>query len=215
MEIEIFADVVCPWCYIGTRRLRRALQLNPEPGPVTLRWRAFQLDPSAPTTPRPVVDALAERFGGRERVDHVLERTTTIAAAEGIELNFDRALIVNTFDAHRLIWFAGTAGGAGRQAELVEALHRAHFTEGLDVASPWVLAAVADSLRLTGAAAFLSSDAGVTEVRADLERARELGIGGVPAFVFAGKYLVTGAQDPQTLRDALEQARQREAAAAG
>lgn len=208
MEIDIYSDVVCPWCYIGARRLARALESDP--GPVTLRWRAFQLDPSAPTTPQPVIDALAPKFGGPDRVRGVFERTTAVAASEGLEFHFDRAVIANTFDAHRLIWFAGSAG---KQADVVEALHRAHFTEGLDVASPWVLASVANSVDLDGAAAFLSSDAGVAEVRADLDNARELGITGVPAFVFAGKYLVTGAQDPSTLRGALDEVRRREEAA--
>lgn len=211
MEIEIYSDVVCPWCYLGTQRLQRALESDPDPDPVTLRWRAFQLDPSAPATPRPVVDALVDKFGGPDRVRHTLDRTARIAEAEGLEFNFDRAVTVNTFEAHRLIWFAGTVG---KQAETAEALYRAHFTEGLDVSSPWVLASVADSVQLTGGAAFLSSDAGVREVRAELDCARELGINGVPAFVFAGKYLVTGAQDPSSLRGALDEVRRRERAAA-
>jgi len=209
VEIEIYSDVVCPWCYIGMRRLMRVVESDG--GPVTLRWRAFQLDPSAPESPRPLLESLAEKFGGPERARQITERTAAVAAAEGIELNFDRALSANTFDAHRLIWFAARAG---KQAVLVEALHRAHFTDGLDIGSPWVLAQVADSVDVNGAAAFLSSDAGVREVRAELDHARELGITAVPTFVFAGKYAITGAQEESTLRQVLEEVRRREASAA-
>lgn len=188
VEIEIWSDVICPWCYIGKTRLDQAL--SQYPGEVTLRWRAFQLDPGAESAGRPLTEALAGKFGGAQRAAQMFDQTAETAAADGLELRFANAIAANTFDAHRLIWFAAQHG---KQAELVDALHAAHFTDGLDLGSRAVLAGIAAEHDLD-AAGFLDSDAGSAEVAADLQEAAELGVTSVPTFVIDGKYAVSGAQ---------------------
>jgi predicted DsbA family dithiol-disulfide isomerase len=212
VEIEIYADIVCPWCYLGKRRLERALETFD--AEVILRWRPFQLDPSTPTEARPLLPWLGASFGGAERARQLTARTAAIAAAEGLDLDFDRALIVNTFLAHRLVWFAdrpeAVAFGAiaDTQPEIVEALHRAHFGDGLDIGSVETLTSLAAEVGLDAARVrrLLDSSEGEVEVRAGLRRAHALGVTGVPTFVFAGRYAVVGAQAPATLRAALDQA---------
>jgi predicted DsbA family dithiol-disulfide isomerase len=204
VRIEIYSDIVCPWCYIGKRRLEQALEAFDEA--VTLRWRAFQLNPSA-TSGLPLLESLARMFGGPERAQQIVARTVGVAESVGLDLHFDRAVTANTFDAHRLSWFAVPSG---KQPELVEALHRAHFTEGFDVSSHPTLVSIAESVGVAGAEEFLGSEAGVAEVRAELAVAREAGVTGVPTFVLAGKYAVTGAQDAAVLRDVLAEVRRRE-----
>lgn len=209
MEIEIYADVVCPWCYIGKRRLEEALASYD--GEVAVRFRPFQLDPSPVDGPRPLLDALAEKFGGPARVREMTDRTTEVAASAGLELRFDRAVAANTFEAHRLVRFAT---GRGLAEPVVEALYRAHFTDGLDIGSRLTLAKIASEVGLDEAEvrAHLDSEAGVAELRDELTAARELGVSSVPTFVLAGKYAVTGAQEAETLRSALAEVARREAA---
>ncbi|MFF5177045.1 DsbA family protein [Micromonospora sp. NPDC000316] len=209
MEIEIYADVVCPWCYIGKRRLDEALAQYD--GEVTVRYRPFQLDPSPVPEPRPTVEALAAKFGGAERARQMFDHVTQIAAGDGLRLDFDRSLIANTFDAHRLVSYATDHGLA---AEMVEALYQAHFQQGVDVGSREALAAIAGGIGLDAADArrFLDSDERVADVRAELAAARDLGISSVPTFVLAGKYAVSGAQETQTLLAALAEVEQRESA---
>ncbi|MGN9812003.1 DsbA family oxidoreductase [Micromonospora sp. BQ11] len=207
MEIEIYADVVCPWCYIGKRRLEQALESYD--GEVTVRYRPFQLDPSPVPEPRPLVDALADKFGGRDRARQMFGQVTEVAAGVGLKLDFDRALAANTFDAHRLVSWATDQG---RAADMVDALYRAHFTDGIDVGSREALAALASGIGLDGAEArrFLDSDERVSDVREDLAAARQLGVTSVPTFVLAGRYAVTGAQEPETLLAALTEVHRRE-----
>lgn len=209
VEIEIYSDVVCPWCYIGKRRLDAALAAYD--GDVTVRYRPFQLDPRPVPTPRPLIDGLAAKFGGPARARQIIDHTRSVAARDGLSLEFDRAVTANTFDAHRLISFAAARG---RQAEMVEALHCAHFTDGTDVGSRPALAAVAASVGLDEdeVRRYLSSSAGSEQLAAELAAARELGITSVPTFVFAGKYAVAGAQEPATLLSVLHEVAHREAA---
>ncbi|MEU7771641.1 DsbA family oxidoreductase [Micromonospora taraxaci] len=210
MEIEIYADVICPWCYIGKRRLDQALASYE--GEVTVRYRPFQLDPSPVPEPLPLVQALAGKFGGRERARQMVDHVTQVAAGDGLRLDYDRAVIANTFDAHRLVSYATDHG---RAAEMVEALYQAHFNNGVDVGSRGALAALAGDIGLDAADArrFLDSDERVADVEAQLATARDLGITGVPMFVLAGKYAVSGAQEVQTLLAAIAEVEQREAAA--
>ncbi|SCG79383.1 Predicted dithiol-disulfide isomerase, DsbA family [Micromonospora echinaurantiaca] len=207
MEIEIYADVVCPWCYIGKRRLEQALESYD--GEVTVRYRPFQLDPSPVPEPQPLLDALGAKFGGPDRAQQMAEHVTGVAAGTGLKLDFGRAVAANTFDAHRLVAWATDQGRAG---ELVEALYRAHFTDGVDVGSRDALAALAAEVGLDAAEArrFLDSDERVAELTADLAAARQLGVTSVPTFVLAGKYAVTGAQEPATLLAALAEVQRRE-----
>ncbi|MER7460511.1 DsbA family oxidoreductase [Micromonospora sp. NPDC126480] len=210
MEIEIYADVVCPWCYVGKRRLEQALESYD--GDVTVHYRPFQLDPSPAPEPLPLLDALAAKFGGRERATQMAEHVTQVAAGAGLKLDFHRAIAANTFDAHRLVAWATARGRAG---ETVEALYRAHFSDGVDVGSRAALATLAGAVGLDAAEAraFLDSDERAADVRAALAAARQLGVTSVPTFVLAGRYAVVGAQEPETLLGALTEVEQREAAA--
>jgi predicted DsbA family dithiol-disulfide isomerase len=210
MEIEIYADVVCPWCYIGKRRLEQALESYD--GDVTVRYRPFQLDPSPVPEPRPLVEAMAAKFGGPDRARQMFGHVTEVAAGAGLKLDFDRAVAANTFDAHRLVSWATDRG---RPAEMVDALYRAHFTDGVDVGSRDALAALAGEVGLDEAEArrFLDSDERVGELSAELATARQIGVTSVPTFVLAGKYAITGAQEPETLLAALAEVERRESAA--
>jgi len=194
VEIEIYADVVCPWCWIGERRLFKALSGLDG---VSVRWRAFQLDPLAPSAGLPLVEWLGQRYGGEDNAHRMFDRVRQVARGEDLTMNFEKAIAANTFDAHRLIW---KAYDLGVQREMVEALHKAHFTGGRDIGSPEVLSAIAFDL---GVPDIVATGEGTDEVRADLELGRELGVTGVPMFVFNGRYGLSGAQDPDTFREAL------------
>ena len=194
VEIEVYADVVCPWCWIGERRLFKALSGRDD---VSVRWRAFQLDPTSASTGTPLVEWLGRRYGGEANAHRMFDRVTQVARGEDLTMNFEKAVAANTFDAHRLIW---KAFDLGVQQQMVEALHKAHFTDGLDIGSPAVLSSIALDLGVPDIAA---SDEGVAEVRAELKLGRELGVTGVPMFVFNGRYALSGAQDPDTFREAL------------
>ncbi|WP_213455755.1 DsbA family oxidoreductase [Rhizomonospora bruguierae] len=211
MEIEIYSDVVCPWCYIGKRRLEVALAKYD--GEVSVRYRPYQLDPGPVPQPRRTLDDLADKFGGPERARQITEHTRGVAAADGLTLNFDRALSANTFEAHRLSWFAAEHG---RQPEVMEALHQAHFTDGRDIGARDVLVEVAAEAGLDPVEVreFLDSTNGTGEVEAELAEARRLGVTSVPTFVFAGRYAVSGAQDPATLLEVLAEVGRREGGAA-
>jgi predicted DsbA family dithiol-disulfide isomerase len=206
VDIEIYSDIICPWCYIGKRRLELALRSYD--GETTLHYRPYQLNPAPMPKPILTTEFLARSYGiDSARVRSMMAVATTAAAGVGLTFDQDRALIVNTFEAHRLVWFAGTQG---RQAEMVDALHRAHFADGVDLSSHPALALLAESVDVKGADEFLASDASTTEVRNLIETARGLGVTSVPTFVLAGKYAITGAQEPETLRAALDKVRQRE-----
>jgi predicted DsbA family dithiol-disulfide isomerase len=216
VELEIYADVVCPWCYVGKARLEKALAAFD--GEVTLRMRPFQLDPQTPATSQPLLPWLGVRFGGLDRARQVMAHVTALAAAEGLELDFDHAVIANTFDAHRLLWFAdrpeAVVFGAGpdTQLDLADRLYRAHFTDGLDIGATDVLVDLAEELELDAGRvhALLTTNEGTADVRGDLARAHDLGINSVPTFVAAGRYAVTGAQETGTLKSFLDEAARRE-----
>ncbi|MFI6076690.1 DsbA family protein [Actinoplanes sp. NPDC051343] len=212
MDIQVWSDVICPWCYLGKRRLEKALSEFPAEAKVT--YRAYQLDPSPVRQGLPIKEALAAKFGGPARADQMFDHVTSVAAADGLTLDFDRAIAANTFDAHRLIAWATAQD---RQADMLEALQRAHFQDGVDVGSRPALAAVAAGIGLDRDAAltYLESDAGTGAVNADLNEARELGITSVPTFVVDGKYAIQGAQETATLVAALEEITRREAVDAG
>jgi predicted DsbA family dithiol-disulfide isomerase len=153
VDIQIWSDVVCPWCYIGKRRLENALAEFG--GDVAVTYRAFQLDAAPVPRPLPIRQVMAEKFGGPERADQMFAHVTAIAAADGLHLDFDRAIAANTFDAHRLIAWAA---GQGLQAEMLDALQQAHFINGSDLGSRPALAEVAGSIGLDPSARFLSTD---------------------------------------------------------
>lgn len=208
LSLETWSDVACPWCYVGKRRLERALDGFAHRDRVQLRWRAFQLDPAAPRRPPPgpYVERLAHKLRlSTARAEELLRSMTATAAAEGIAMRLADVQAVSTFDAHRLIKLAAAAG---RGDDAKERLLQAYFCDGLDVADAATLRRLGGDLGLAAAdvEAMLAGDAHAAEVRDDQARARALGIGGVPCFVIAGRYGVSGAQPPEVLRATLERA---------
>ena len=205
MNIEVWSDVICPWCYLGKRRLERAL----DGGDLTMTFRAYQLDPSPVPVPLPIKQAMAAKLGGPERAEEMFAHVTAVAAAEGLTLDFDRAIIANTFDAHRLVAWAAAQE---LQLHMIETLQRAHFTDGVDLGSHAELAQLAGSIGLDARAAFdyLATSAGTDAVNADLAEARELGISSVPTFVVDRRFVIQGAQETAVLRSALDEIARRE-----
>jgi predicted DsbA family dithiol-disulfide isomerase len=196
--VEIWSDVVCPWCYIGKRRFEKAVQLLHDEAQFEVVYRAYQLDPTAsPGASTPVVEAYARKFGGLERAEQIIDHVSAVAAEEGLDFHMDRALRANTLLAHRLLWLAEATG---HQQALKERLLRAYFTDGLDVGDPDVLVECATEVGMPGpnVRAFLDSDDGLAEVRAEMQFAADAEITAVPTFVLDGKWSIPGAQDPDT-----------------
>jgi predicted DsbA family dithiol-disulfide isomerase len=205
LTVEIWSDVVCPWCYIGKRRFEAALTEFPHE--VETVWRSFELDPGAPATrEHTATEHLAAKYGmSLEQAEASHAQMTELAAQEGLEYHFDTARGGNSFDAHRLIHFAAAHG---KQAEAQERVMRAYFTEGVAIADREALVALAADLGLDPdeARAVLESDAYADAVRADERLAQRIGIHGVPFFVLGRRYGVSGAQPAEILVKALEQA---------
>jgi predicted DsbA family dithiol-disulfide isomerase len=208
VNIEVWSDVVCPWCYLGKRRIETAL--HGFGGDATLTFRAYQLDPAPVPEALPLKQVMATKFGGAARAQEMFDHVTSIAAADGLTLRFERAVAANTFDAHRLIAWAA---GQELQLNMIETLQQAHFADGVDIGSHTELARLAGSIDLDARAAlaYLATPAGTEAVNADLTEARELGITSVPTFVIDRKYAIQGAQEPTALRSALEEIARREA----
>ena len=206
VQIEIWSDVVCPWCYIGKRRFERALEQFEHRDGIEVVYRSFELDPAAPRgTTRPTVDVLAGKFGMPvPRVEQMQREMEQRAAADGLEFRLDELHSGNSRDAHRLIHFAKAEG---KQAELVERLHRAYFTERASVFDPARLTELAADAGLDRADAetVLQSDRFAADVEQDERLARELGISGVPFFVVDRRYAVSGAQPVEVFQDVLRQ----------
>jgi predicted DsbA family dithiol-disulfide isomerase len=211
VRVEIWSDVVCPWCYIGKRRFETALGRFEHRDDVEVVWRSFQLDPTTVSVRTPGegpdhAELLATKYGmSRAQAEQAIARTTAAAAAEGLDYRLDRALSSNTFDAHRLVHLAAAHG---RQGEMEERLMRAYFTEGQPVGDRETLVrlAVETGVDAEEAAAVLAGDAYADDVRADIAEARALGINGVPFFVLDRRYGVSGAQPAEQLLAALQQA---------
>jgi predicted DsbA family dithiol-disulfide isomerase len=206
VHIDIWSDVICPWCYLGSRRLAAALDRFDRD--VTVRWHAFELDPGAPPEPGDLRAALERKYGPGS-FDAMTGRLTALGEADGIEYRFDRALRVNTFDAHRLVDWAVTQPAG--QDGIVTSLFRAYFTDGEDVSDHATLVRLAAAAGLDAelAGEVLASGAHAEEVRADEAQARELDITGVPAFVVDQRVLIPGAQDVDTIVRVLERTAER------
>ena len=202
MHVAIYSDVVCPWCSIGKTRFENALAALPEEdrARVIYSWMPYQLDPTAPSTATPVIDTYAKKFGGHAKAVEIIGHVTATAAAEGITFRMDRALRANTFDAHRLLWFALHTDGAAAQTALKNALLTSYFHDGENIAEHAFLVEAAMSVGLDGTASaeFLASDRGVFEVKAELAEATSMGISAVPTFVINGEWSIPGAQDTPT-----------------
>ena len=208
LEVEVWSDIACPWCYVGKRRLEAALGRFPFRGAVDVVWRAFELDPSAPRVrDRSVsyVERLARKYGTTAaEAQLMLKRMTDVAAGDGLDFHFERIQSGNTFDAHRVLHLARERG---LQDSVKERFLRGYMTEGEPIGEPEVLVRLASEAQLDAeeVRAVLAGEAYGNDVRADEEQARAAGISGVPFFVIGRRYAVSGAQSADVLLGALKQ----------
>lgn len=209
MQIEIWSDVVCPWCYIGTRRLQTALADFPHADEVEVVYRSFQLDPGAPTEPtETVAESLGRKYGGGPAAgQQMIDRVEAVAAEEGLVFRLGQAQRVGTVDAHRLLHLALDESPATQRA-LKEELLAAYFTRAANVADHEVLRSAAASVGLDAARVeqVLAGDAYADAVETDIRQAAAYGASGVPFFVVDGSYGVSGAQPAETFRQVLDRA---------
>lgn len=209
VKVEIWSDVVCPWCYIGKRRFETALARLGDKGiiePIEVRYRSYQLDPRAPTTQvTPVLDAYAKKFGGRERAEQILAHLTAVAAADGLEFHFDIAKRANTVLAHRALHWVHDVHGAPAQAAAKEHMLEAYFTLGLDISDEDVVASQCAKAGLDVAplSGWLKDGGGLDAVAADMQAAADREITAVPSYVIDDKFLIPGAQDASLFEQVL------------
>jgi predicted DsbA family dithiol-disulfide isomerase len=202
VRIDVVSDVVCPWCFIGKRRLEKAIALNPET-PVEVHFRPYFLNDWIPREGISREQYLTTKFGSVERYQGIAQRVTAAAAAEGLTYAIDKiSRQPNTLDAHRLIRWAD---GIGKAGEMKQKLMDLYFTEGADLTNHAVLVQAAADVGLDAedVGNALSSDQDVAEVEHEALSAKEAGIEGVPCFIFGGKFAVSGAQAPEYLAEAI------------
>lgn len=202
VRIDVFSDVVCPWCFVGKRRLTRALDLMPEISP-QVTWRPFRLDPTIPPEGIDRETYLDRKFGP-DRTSDMHDQLTATGAEEGIAFHFDRIeRSPNTVDAHRLILWAGREA---MQEDVVEALFTAYFSEGRDIGDRAVLADIAAMTGMpAGTSERLGGDDDRAETVAEVENAYRIGISGVPAFIIDQRIAVMGAYPSEALIQAIKQ----------
>lgn len=207
MKVEVYDDIACPWCRLGTHQFHRAVAAAGAEQDVELVHRPYQLMPDAPEEPRPLTDTVVEMFG-TEQAEEMLAGMTQLGASEGIEYRFDRAVAVNTVTAHRLRWLALHEHGARVQAELATALFDAYFRDGVNVADHARLTELAEQVGLDGGRVrdFLASEEGSAEVRGQVAAARREGVTTVPRFVFENGARIVGVTSTEALGDVLRQA---------
>jgi predicted DsbA family dithiol-disulfide isomerase len=209
MILDVFSDTICPWCYIGKRRLERALEARPQRG-LQIRWRAFQLNPGMPAEGMDRKAYIDAKFGGAERARAILDTVRAAGAGEGIAFAFDRIKRTpSTLQSHRLMRFAGEQG---RQDETLEVLFRSYFLEGRNIGDRAVLADVAEDAGLERGEAtnYLAGDADAEAVLGEDALARRAGINGVPCFIFNGRFALSGAQEPEAFFQLFDLAREDE-----
>lgn len=202
LVIDVVSDVVCPWCYLGKRRLEAALAQS---GGAEVRWRPYQLDPTIPAAGVERKAYMRAKFRDEARLAEAHARLTALGLEAGIAFDFEAiSRSPNTLDAHRLIRFASAAGKAD---EVVERLFAAYFERGLDIGDRAVLAEIGRDAGLDEVEARLAREEGVAQVQADMDAARRGGVEGVPFFLFGSKYAVSGAQSAEILAAAMAEAR--------
>jgi predicted DsbA family dithiol-disulfide isomerase len=217
MRVEIFSDVVCPWCYIGKRRLDTAVANLRARGveiDLDISYKPYQLDPTAPIgQSTPVAEAYAKKFGGAEKAQQILAHVTNIASQDGIVFNMDIALRANTLMAHRLLVMAQRDFGNELQAQLKERIMQSYFTDGDDIADHVVLSMCASEVGIpqNTATQFLLSDQCVDDVQESLQMAAENGITAVPTFIFNDQWSVPGAQDVEMFERVIQRLNERTA----
>lgn len=203
LRIEIVHDLVCPWCYLGVRRLLRTLRRRPDIV-FELVWRPFLLNPDMPRLGMARPDYVVRKFGGEDRARRLYATISEVGRNEGVHFRFERIRRTpSSIDAHRLIRYAA---GYGRADGIVEALFAAHFTDGHDIGDHAVLASVANSCGMDGSEVrhFLGTDQETDTVHAENLRAHRLGINGVPCFVVDGMHAIAGAQEPEVIERLLD-----------
>ncbi|RVD36943.1 DsbA family protein [Mesorhizobium sp. M4A.F.Ca.ET.020.02.1.1] len=206
ITVDVVSDVVCPWCFIGQKRLDKAIAMAGDIE-VDVRWRPFQLDPTIPPGGMDRRQYMIAKFGSEERIRQIHARIEPLGEAEGIHFAFGAIKVAaNTLDAHRVIRWAGTAGEAV-QNRLVRRLFQLNFEEGANLGDHAVLTAAAREAGMDASVVetLLPTDADVDQVRTEIATASRMGITGVPCFLLEGKYAVMGAQDADTLADAIRQ----------
>ena len=214
LRIDVVSDVVCPWCFIGKRRLEKALQLAPDV-PVEVRWHPYFLNDWIPREGISRTDYLTTKFGSPERYEEIAQRVSAAAAEEGLTYAIGKiSRQPNTTDAHRLIRWAE---GIGKAAEMKQRLMELYFTEGADLTNRAVLVQAAADVGLDpeDVREALASDTDVEDVTKQAEAAKAAGIEGVPCFIFGGRYAVSGAQAPEYLAQMIERVAQEADATAG
>lgn len=207
LDIDIAFDLICPWCYLGVRRLRRALRARPDIIPELL-WRPFLLNPDIPPGGVSRAEFVARKFGGEDRARRLHNALTELGRSEGISFRFDlMGRVPSSITAHRLVRYA-VREGLGEM--MVEALFHAYFTDGADIGDPERLALLAGRVGLDARAAyvFLRSVEEAEAVHTENLRAHRLGINGVPCFIIAGQQAIAGAQEPEVLERLLDVALQ-------
>jgi predicted DsbA family dithiol-disulfide isomerase len=205
LVIDVVSDVVCPWCYLGKKRLERAIAGQGDA--IAVRWRPYQLDPTIPTAGVDRGGYLKNKFGDDGRLETVHERLRALGAPLGISFAFDKiARSPNTLDAHRLIRWASVTGA---QNAVVDRLFTLYFEQGRDIGDRALLLDVAGEygMDVELVEKLFSEGDDIEEVRAEIEQAQKLGVTGVPFFIFASRFGVPGAQDVEVLEKAIEQAR--------
>lgn len=213
VRIDVISDVVCPWCFIGKRRLEKAIAMKPDI-PVEVRWRPYFLNDWVPREGMSRVDYLTTKFGSPERYAANAPRIAAAAAEEGLTYAMDKITRQpNTIDCQRLIRWAN---GIGKAADMKQRLMDLYFTEGGDLTNTAVLVQAAADIGLDpeDIRAALASDQDIAEITREVEEAKQAGIDGVPCFIFAGKYAVSGAQSAEYLASAIEQIAQMQEQAA-
>ena len=210
MKIEIWSDVVCPWCYIGKRRIENALAEFVHADEVEVHWRSYQLDPGAPTEPTESTSVmLAKKYGqSPDGAQQMQDQVEAVAAEEGLIYRLSETLHLNTVDAHRVIHLAHAVGGNDLQGTVKEALLKAYFTDARNVADHAVLreVAVAAGLDAVRVDEVLGSREFEDDVHADVAQAQAYGATGVPFFVIDQSYGVSGAQPTEAFTQVLERA---------
>ncbi len=211
MKIDVISDTVCPWCFIGKRRLERALSEHPDLVPEIV-WHPFQLNPEMPPGGMDREMYLQIKFGGEARAEEVYKVISDAASGEALDFNLDKiSRTPSTLDSHRLVHYAESRG---RQQDVVEHLFKAYFENGADVGSKETLADIASEAGLDRdeVLAYLESDTDVELIRTRDQRARAMGVNGVPCFIVNDKYAISGAQDPEVFQQVFAVARQDELA---
>jgi predicted DsbA family dithiol-disulfide isomerase len=206
VRVDVISDVVCPWCYLGQKRLDKAVAAVPDVD-VAVSWRRYQLDPTIPPEGKDREAYMLAKFGDRSRIEAIHDRLKGLGTADGIAYDFNAIKVAaNTLDAHRVIHWAGQESPAV-QDRVVRALFAGYFERGRNIGDPAVLADAAREAGMDGAVVekLLAGDADCDVVREEIGQASRMGVSGVPCFVLEGKYAVSGAQDVSVLQNAIEQ----------